>query len=362
MRYFLYFFIASWAWGCGKKETTLHATYKTITEAVYASGNVVPTQEYTLFAMAEGYITDKLVSEGDMVKPLQPLFRLKQDVQQFRAQNAQENLRIAQSNYADGSPILQELKGAIQNTQTKWQNDSINYIRFKNLWEKQATSKVEYDKAWLAYQNSQNDYKIQVARYEKTRNQLYLEWQNAQTNYKTQLDDGTNYTLTSKNEGTVYEIYKEVGETVKRGEPIALLGTKESLILRLEIDELDIHKIQIGQEVLVKADAYKGKVFKAKVSKVFKRLNRQNQSFRVEAVFTHDFPADLAGLTIEANILIRQKDKALTVPKQVLLQGDSLWIKENDKTKKIKVQKGVENYDLVEIVAGITEKTIIISK
>jgi multidrug efflux pump subunit AcrA (membrane-fusion protein) len=347
---------------CGKREITLQATYKTINEAVYASGNIVPAQEYTLFAMGEGYITEKLVSEGESVKPLQPLFRLKRDVQQFRAQNAQENLRIAQENYADSSPALQEMRIAIQNSFTRLQNDSINYQRFRNLWEKQATSKMEHDRALLAYQSAQNDYKAQQARLQNTRNRLYLEWQNAQTNYKTQLDDEGNYTLTSKNEGVLYEIYKEVGETVRRGEPIALLGTKESLILRLEIDELDIHKIKIGQEVLIKVDAYKGTIFRAKVSKIFKRLNKQNQSFRVEATFTTDFPTELAGLTVEANILIQQKEKALVIPKDALQKGDSLWIKEGDNPKKIKIKRGIENYDFVEILEGITNKTTIVKR
>lgn len=362
MRYFLYFLIASSFGNCGKKEATLQATYKTITEAVYASGNIVPAQEYTLFAMGEGYITEKLVSEGDAVKPLQPLFRLKRDAQQYRAQNAQENLRIAQENFAESSPALQEIRIAIQNAATRLQNDSINYQRFKNLWEKQATSKMEHDRALLAYQSTQNDYRTQLTRLQNTRNRLYLEWQNAQTNYKTQIDDEGNYTLTSKGEGVLYEIYKEIGETVRRGEPIALLGTKESLILRLEIDELDIHKIKMGQEVLIKADAYKGKVFKAKVSKIFKRLNKQNQSFRVEASFTDDFPTELAGLTVEANILISQKEKALVVPKEALQKGDSLWIKEGNDTKKIKIKRGVENYDFVEILEGITDKTLIVKK
>ncbi len=363
MRYFLLSCLWLAFTQCQKAQPMpMQASYKTLTEAVYASGNVVPAQEYTLYAMAEGYITAKFVHEGDIVEGQQPLFRLKQEAQQFRAQNAQEALRIAQGNYAENSPILQELKVALQNSYTRLQNDSLNYLRFKNLWEKQATSKMEYDRVLLAYQNAQNDCKIQQARIDKTRNQLYLEWQNAQTNYRTQLDDETNYTLTAKGGGIVYEIYKEVGETVRRGEPIALLGGKENLILRLEIDELDMHKIKYGQEVLVKVDAYKDKIFKAKINKIFKRLNRQNQSFRVEAVFTTAFPTDLAGLTIEANILIQQKEKALTIPKEWLQKGDSLWIKEGAKTKKIKIQRGIENYDLVEILSGITDKTLIMNR
>jgi HlyD family secretion protein len=51
----------------------------------------------------------------------------------------------------------------------------------------------------------------------------------------------------------------------------------------------------------------------------------------------------------------------LTIPKNYLVGSDSVWIEENGDKKKIKITKGVENLDLVEVKSGLTEKTKILN-
>ncbi len=41
---------------------------KPLTEAVYASGLVVAQDEYQVFAQVDGYLAEKMVSDGDAVK------------------------------------------------------------------------------------------------------------------------------------------------------------------------------------------------------------------------------------------------------------------------------------------------------
>ncbi len=51
-----------------KKTKTVKAERKAITEAVYASGFLVPKNEYKVYALADGYITAKYKEAGDSVK------------------------------------------------------------------------------------------------------------------------------------------------------------------------------------------------------------------------------------------------------------------------------------------------------
>jgi HlyD family secretion protein len=347
---------------CGNTTTKVKPEYKSLVESVYASGNIVPKLEYRLFSMAEGYLTQKLISEGDEVKVGQKLFEIKSDFQNIRLDNSKDVLAMAQRNYSTQSPILQELRVSIENAKTKMLNDSVNYFRFKNLIENEATSKIEYDRSWLAYQNSKNEYQLQIARFEKTKNQLWLDLQNAQSNYMLNTDDGTNYALNSKINGLVYEVYKEEGETVRRGEAIALLGAKDAVYLKLDVDEQDIDKIQIGQEILVKIDVYKDKIFKAKVSKIYRMLNQLDQSFRVDAEFIGLMPSSFVGMTIEANVIVNKKPKALVIPKSVLIDEGSVIVLKNGKNEKVKIKKGIENYEEVEVLSGISEGDILVKK
>jgi HlyD family secretion protein len=56
---------------------------------------------------------------------------------------------------------------------------------------------------------------------------------------------------------------------------------------------------------------------------------------------------------VEANIVIRHKEKALAIPKTYLVGQDSIWIDKDGDIKLIKIQKGVENMEYVEVVAGL---------
>ena len=344
---------------CGNGGEEIHPEYKQITEAVYASGYIMPQQEYQVFSLAEGYLGKKLVAEGAEVTEGEPLFIIEGEQQDIRYNNAASVYEVAKQNYGSSSPALNEARSAMDATAIRMHNDSVNYIRYKNLWENNATSKMAFDNAELAYKTSQNEYKMRVQQYERLKNQLYVELQNAQSQLDLAQEDKNNYVLKSNVNGMVYQTYKEEGELVRRGEPLALLGQKDKVYLQLTVDELDIKKIKEGQEVLVKADVYGDRIFKAKISKIYPMLNRREQSFRVDAEFDEMLPDNFAGLSVEANIVIAKKDSALVVPRSLLVDKDSVVIKVNGEERKVKLQKGLETLEYVEVL-GMDENTTLI--
>jgi hypothetical protein len=56
-------------------------------------------------------------------------------------------------------------------------------------------------------------------------------------------------------------------------------------------------------------------------------------------------------LTCEANIIIQQKTKSITIPRAYLLDGNYVYL---EKDKKTKVVTGLKDYQKVEILGGIT--------
>ncbi len=345
---------------CGKKETETHPQYKQLVETVYASGNLFPEHEYKVFALGEGYLTAKLVEAGDTVHAGQTLFKIESTVQNIRSKNANEVYQLAKRNMQEGSPLLQELKESIGSAKVKMENDSVNFIRYKNLRSKGVGSQIDYDRSALAYKLSSNEYGSVKRKYQQTKDQLHIELQNAESQFGISSEDASNYNIKSTINGLVYETYKELNELVRRSEPVALIGDANKTYLRLSVDELDIKKIKTGQEIVVEIDVYKGQVFKAVVSRIYPNLNHEEQSFRVDANFTGKSPVAFSGLTVEANIIISKNEKALTLPKTYLFGEDSVLIKKDGQTQKIKIRKGAENFDLVEIVSGLdTNATVV---
>ena len=145
-----------------------------------------------------------------------------------------------------------------------------------------------------------------------------------------------------------------VGNATQLGfEVIAVVGKKDAFYLQLSVDELDVQRVQEGQEVLVKIDAYPGKIFGARLTKIYPMVDRRQQAVRADAELNENLPGWFSGLALEANIIIRKKDQAVVIPKSKLLPGDSVIIQSDEGSKKVKVTKGIETLDEVEIVSGL---------
>ncbi len=338
---------------CSGNKDTFTPEVKPLMEAVYASGFVVSAEEYQLFSQVDGNLVEMLVSEGEQVKKGQPLLVIESNQQNARYTLSKQSYEMAKKNYSDSSPVLNELKTVIESSRIKFQYDSLNFSRYGNLLKANATSRVEFDRIKLIYENSRNDYALQSSRYEKIRNDLFLALQNTESQWKVAQEESRHYELRSEVDGMVFKIMKEKGELVRRSEPVAIVGKGDNFYLKLTVDELDVQRLKVGQDVSVKIDAYPQKVYKGKVSKVYPLIDTRQQSLRVDATLEETLPAGFSGLAVEANIIVRQKDKAIVVQKSVLLPGDSVWIKNANGEKKVKVIRGIETLDEVEIVEGI---------
>ena len=333
-----------------------------IIEAVYSSGYVMPRNDYQVYALGEGFLIKKLAEAGTEVTRDQPLFIIGSDQQNARLSNTQQIYNMAKLNYSEGSPILQEAKVAMNNSYAKMKNDSVTLVRYRNLLANKATSQMEFDRIELQYESSRNEFLAQKQRYEKLKNQLYIELKNAENNFKIAEVDKDNYTITSNVNGMVYQTFKEEGEMVRRGEPLATVGSKDQVYLQLQVDEMDVNKVKLGQEIVVKVDVYGDRTFRAKVTKIYPMINRAEQSFRVDAEFLEMLPSNFAGLSVEANIIIQEKEKALTIPKIYLVDSNFVWVEKNGDEEKVKITKGIETMEYVEVLSGLDKDSKIILK
>jgi HlyD family secretion protein len=340
---------------CDKKQESTQARVQDITESVYASGTIKSVNQYQVFSTVNGIIRNKLVTEGDIVKKGQPLFRILNEASQLNTQNAR--LAAEYSSVAANANKLNELLANIEMAQTKLQTDSSLLQRQRNLWAQQIGTRNELDLRELSFKNSQDGYHAAIYRYNDLKKQLDFAAKQSRKNLEISTSLSSDFTVKSEIAGKVYRILKEKGEIVNPQTPIAIIGATEQYELDLEVDEYDIVKIQLGQKVLVNMDAYKGKTYEARVTKINPIMNDRTRSFTIEAEFTNPPPALFPNLTVEANILIQSKQKAITIPRSYLVQDSFVVVKDKGKTK---VETGLKDYQVVEITKGINKDDVIV--
>lgn len=340
---------------CSKKKDRILPTKRPLTESVYSSVTIQPDSSYQAYAIVAGILDANLVEEGDVVLKDEAIIQIINNTPKLNAQNAKFTLEQAKENYNGKTAVLSGILDQIHAANLTLKNDSINYFRQKNLWEKKIGSKLEYDTKKLNYDLSKNNLQTLQNNYERTKNELQTTVKQSENNYQTALISTKDFTVKSKINGKVYALYKEPGEIVNTMEPLAAIGSATNFIIEMLVDEVDIVNIKLNQEVLIHLDAYNNTVFKGKVSKIYPKKEERNQTFKVEAGFDKQPEVLYPGLSGEANIIIATKEQVLTIPKDYLIEGDKV---ETDKGI-VKVKTGLQNLEYVEITDGITENTYI---
>src|ERR1700758_2301458 len=93
---------------CGKKTSETNPIRKDITETVFASGVLVPENQYNVTAQNEGYIIALNFIEGDTVKEGSVLAVIDNKQNNFNAQSANALLSIAGTNASPNAPALKQ--------------------------------------------------------------------------------------------------------------------------------------------------------------------------------------------------------------------------------------------------------------
>jgi HlyD family secretion protein len=335
--------------GCGDKAERVRPVWSAISESVYAAGTVKSGRQYQAFATASGIIQTVFVREGDSVRVGTPLLSIASDVQQLNQENAALAARYA--DVASHQSQLQEARERIALQRRTMLNDQLQLNRQRQLWQQSIGTKLTLEQKELAYASSKTAYEAAVLSYQTLKRQLDFAAAQARTNLRIARQQAGDFVLRSKIDGNVYQLYREKGEAVTPQTPLALLGDARHFVLEMQVDESDIVKVRPGQLVLVTMDSYKGQVFRARVTRISPMMSTGSRTFEVDADFVQPPPLLYPFISIEANIVLQTKPKALLIPRRLLVD-DSTVRKADGKLTRVKT--GLRDYQMVEILSGIS--------
>lgn len=149
-----------------------------------------------------------------------------------------------------------------------------------------------------------------------------------------------------------------IGDMVQPGEVLFIVGDPSELQIDAEVDEEDITKVEIGQEALLRADAFAGKVLEGKVSEITPYGDPVARTYRVHIALPADTPLR-SGMTSEINIVVRRQEDVLLVPASAISNG-SVWTVVDGRAHLQKVEIGTIGRDKAEIRSGLAEDASVI--
>jgi multidrug efflux pump subunit AcrA (membrane-fusion protein) len=334
---------------CESSPETLKPVKQSITESIYASGVIVSKDQYQVFPTVSGIVDNIFVDEGAQVEIGSPILSIRNDAQKLTADNARLAVEFNALNVNRGK--IDEAKSFVSLMKNQLDINEINLERQKNLWSQGIGSKSELEQRELAFKNSQNNYTSAKEKLQEINRQLDYLSKQAQNNLKISNKNNDDFLIKSKIKGTVYQMNIAKGEIATPQKQIAIIGSGENYLLELQIDEYDIVNIQLGMPVFVVLNSYRDSVFNALVTKINPIMNVQTKTFTVESEFVRPPSILYPNISFEANVVTSTKKDALLIPRSYLLNDSIVMNKEG---KRLIVKTGLKDYQMVEILSGIS--------
>jgi multidrug efflux system membrane fusion protein len=126
-----------------------------------------------------------------------------------------------------------------------------------------------------------------------------------------------------------------------------------------EVDEEDIPEVKVGQNVLIRADAFPGRVFKGLVKSITPKGDSVARSYRVRIELGEETPL-MIGMTAETNIILRETKNALLLPTSAVREGKVQRVNGRN-VEEIPVTIGANGAEKVEILEGLTKDDTVVS-
>ncbi|MGZ5805079.1 MAG: efflux RND transporter periplasmic adaptor subunit [Xanthobacteraceae bacterium] len=162
------------------------------------------------------------------------------------------------------------------------------------------------------------------------------------------------YTIVAPMDGVVLRRDGEVGEITDVGQVLVRVGVPKPLQVVAEVNEEDIPRVTIGQTVLFRTDAFPDQRLEGKVREITPMGDVAAKTYRIKIALPDDTPLK-PGMSVEANVVTREKSGVLLVPAEAL-QNTNVYVIDGDRLKKKTVTVGLRGTRMVEIVSGLTEQ------
>ena len=331
--------IASWKSIFPEKLTvkTAEAALRDITQTISYAGAIDSPLRVKIGSEMAGRVSAVFFNELDEVRKGQALIKLENAEVMAQLNQAQEALNQAQINLA--------------NVQT-------NLARVQELYKKGFASKEQLDASQQAVDVGEAMVKQSRASYEMISARL------------------DNTTITAPVSGTIISKGVAVGEivagplggaTFSAPTFMAEIADLSNLEVIVDVDEVDIGKIQVGQYAAISVDAFPDKSYQGVVKEIaFMTSSRREVgiTYRVKARITNPDRVLKLGMTANLDFLLEKKEQVLTIPKiAIVTEGDTqfVFIVNDDTLSRKTIATGFEGEEFMAITSGLEpgEKVVI---
>ena len=188
----------------------------------------------------------------------------------------------------------------------------------------------------------------------------------AEISMQNQQDNMSNYTITSPISGTIIEKDAKQGDALTSGSTLCVIYDLSYLEMVINVDELQIGALSVGQKVQITADAVADKTYVGTVTRVSMKGSSSGGTTTYPITIRID---DTDGMNANAEIVVAEANNALVVPNAAVIRGGYVLVSKKSPSAAnavedmdapegyvyVKVETGVSDDSYTEIKSGLQE-------
>ncbi len=373
----------------GYAET--YVTKGNIIKTMEAGGSVEPVSRYNIISLVGGTITESPLNAGEEVKAGELVYKVDDTNAQLAVQQAQNAVSRAQQNqsgssseqlriYANASGVISGLNISSGSRITGGQIATITQANGTEIGLiPGVTGTVES----VSVKNGATVTSGQVVATLKSETDTKareLDLAAANLALEQAQKELENYKIASPIDGVILVKNAKIGDSVLAGqgtEPLMVIADMSKMKFTIEVDELDIWNIELGQTVVITANALPGETFSGEITNIAGEGEKKGGGVTTYAVeITLSDPGRIkSGMNVDAKIIINSAINVMSLPESALYESDgshALVITDSNADEKdiannsdypditvpkgfklVKVDYGVSDGTNVEIVSGL---------
>lgn len=163
--------------------------------------------------------------------------------------------------------------------------------------------------------------------------------------------------LTAPFSGTITAVDSKPGDQVSPGTPGFRLDDLSHLLIDVQVSEVDINRIQVGQTVTLTFDAIQDKTYNGQVTEVdlVGNITQGVVDFNVTVELTDADEAVKTGMTAAVNIVVEQLENVLLVPNRAVRASEGqrvVYVLRNGATEAVTITLGASSESYSQVLDG----------
>ncbi|MGH9845721.1 MAG: efflux RND transporter periplasmic adaptor subunit [Blastocatellia bacterium] len=324
--------------------------------AVEAVGSLFAHDEVTVSSEAEGRVEQVLVDVGDRVAKGQVLARVSPIELQLTVEQQQAALRQSRARLGLGEKDgeLKDVRDAaeVKKAAADLADAEQRYKRAQSLLETGVIARQVFDEAEAKYKSAKATYDLAGQQVENLRASM----QQTQATLNLASKRLRDTAIRAPFAGHVKSREVTTGQYLKIQTPVVTIVNVDPLRVRLAVPEKMSPWVHVGRDVKLALEAFPGREFNGRVSRINPAVDEKTRTFEVEALVANPRGELKPGSFVKSTIQSDKVDSVLTIPHNAaayLFGAYKVFVVEGAKIKEREVKLGDRIGDRVEILEGL---------